>query len=153
MAIGVVFGVVASFFAWLIIQSTILSAVKKFFVRFLKPFHFRTVDIVFIAFCAGIGEELLFRASIQPLLGIWLTAFIFVLLHGYLNINNWRLSLYGVFMVLVAAGLGYLYKWVGIVAAIMAHVVIDIALLWFMAGETTTENPSSESADQEDMAG
>lgn len=31
-------------------------------------------DFVVIAVCAGVGEDVLFRATLQPLLGLWLAA-------------------------------------------------------------------------------
>ncbi|MBK7566807.1 MAG: CPBP family intramembrane metalloprotease [Bacteroidetes bacterium] len=34
--------------------------------------------MLFLSFCAGVGEELLFRGAIQPWLGIWLTALLFI---------------------------------------------------------------------------
>lgn len=129
---GLGFGVVVSFLAWGLIKSAFMKPVKEFFLQFLKPFELRVGDILFISACAGIGEELLFRATIQPVLGIWITALLFVTLHGYLSINNWPLTIYGLFMVLVAAGLGYLFREVGILAAIAGHFAIDVALLLFI---------------------
>lgn len=153
--LGTGFGLIASILAWRIIQSTILKEVRKFFVKLLKPFGFRFGDILFISFSAGIGEELLFRASIQPLLGIWFTAFLFVLLHGYLSVWNWQLSIYGAFMVIVAAGFGYLFRYTGILSAIMAHAVIDIALLWVInhqpLEQSDTEEQEEENANQEEL--
>lgn len=155
MITGIVFGLISSVFAWRIIQSAILRDVRRFFIKLMKPFHFRFWDILFISFCAGIGEELLFRATIQPLIGLWLTAIIFVMLHGYLSIRNWQLSIYGIFMVLVTAGFGYLFRYTGIYSAIMAHAVIDIALLWVITHQTTEfsepNNEENENAEQEEL--
>ena len=109
-----------------------MKQVREFFLQFLKPFQLRFSDILFISCCAGIGEELLFRASIQPFLGVWLTALVFVALHGYLSVHNWPLSIYGIYMVFVAAGLGYLFQETGILAAIFGHVAVDVALLLFI---------------------
>lgn len=136
---GLIFGGVASLFAWMLIQRSMMKPVRNFFVQFLKPFEFRLVDIVFIAACAGIGEELLFRATIQPVLGIWLTALLFVALHGYLSIHNWPLTIYGIFMVFVAAGLGYLFREAGIIAAIAGHFAIDVSLLLFIRSSPLPE--------------
>lgn len=130
--IGLAFGMVSAFLAWALIKLPVMKTVRAFFLHFLKPFHLRMSDILFISACAGIGEELLFRATLQPVLGIWLTALLFVTLHGYLSIHNWPLTIYGIFMIIVAAGLGYLYRHIGIVAAIIAHFAIDVALLLFI---------------------
>lgn len=106
-----------------------MKPVRRFFLQFLKPFELRVGDILFISACAGIGEELLFRATLQPILGIWITALLFVTLHGYLSIHNWPLTIYGMFMVIATAGLGYLFREIGILAAICGHFAIDVALL------------------------
>ena len=148
---GTVFGLVASFFAWRIIQSDILREVRNFFVKFLKPFNFRIFDIVFISLSAGIGEELLFRASVQPFLTIWPTAVLFVFLHGYLSIRNWQLSIYGVYMVFVAAGFGYLYREIGIVSAIAAHTVIDIILLLIIRSIPMPESAQNQGIEESGM--
>ena len=129
LLIGAGYGTVAALLAWKLIESKFMVSVKNFFVPFLGGLNFNTKDIVFISICAGFGEEVLFRASLQPLMGIWWAALIFVALHGYLNPNNWRLSIYGVLMVFIAAGLGYLYQQIGLVAAITAHAFVDIVLL------------------------
>ena len=52
-------------------------------------------DALFISFCAGFGEEILFRTGMQHYLGILITSIFFVAIHGYLNPFNWRYSLYG----------------------------------------------------------
>ena len=90
------------------------------------------VGIIFLSLCAGIGEELFFRAGIQPFLGVWWTAVFFVLLHGYLNPKNVRISIYGLVMVGIIAGFGYLFKYCGIFSAITAHAVFDMVLFFSM---------------------
>ena len=78
------------------------------------------------------GEEILFRAGIQDYLililpeikawfegttvdpallntwkyehaSVWITSFLFIVIHGYLSPWNWRLSIYGTFMVIASA--------------------------------------------------
>ena len=74
------------------------------------------------------GEELLFRGAIQYWLGIWLTAILFVAIHGYLNPKNWKLSIYGVFMTFAIVGIGYFFEYFGIITAMSAHFMIDVYL-------------------------
>ncbi len=126
---GIAYGILMSLIAWKVAKSNFLSQVRNHFARFIQDLGLKTYEIVFISFCAGVGEEILFRGSIQPLLGIWVTALIFVALHGYLNPFNWRLSIYGIFMFFIAAGFGYLYEYIGLVSAISAHFAIDVVLL------------------------
>ena len=81
-----------------------------------------------MSFAAGVGEEILFRGAIQPFIGVWPTAIGFVAIHGYLNPMNLKMSIYGILMVVVSAGIGYLFKYEGLYAAITAHFLIDLVL-------------------------
>jgi membrane protease YdiL (CAAX protease family) len=129
---GTLFGVISAIAALALIYRDFIAPVRNFFSALFRGLKLSWVDIVFLSFCAGIGEELLFRGAIQHYLGIWLTAVVFIILHGYLNPFNWRLSVYGLLMVIISAGFGYLYEYVGMIAAMMAHSVIDMILLFKM---------------------
>lgn len=115
-----------------IISRKFMEKIKSRYADLLGKFKLTVPEIIFISFCAGFGEEILFRGAIQPLLGIWLTAIIFVAIHGYLNPRDWRLSVYGVFMTFAIALLGYLTEIWGIYTAIAAHTAIDIVLFLFL---------------------
>jgi uncharacterized protein len=88
---------------------------------------------VWISLAAGIGEELLFRAALQPLLGIWLTSLLFLIVHT--RAYEFRLtdkvswiqaaSVFG-----MSIGLGLLYEHVGLLSAVIAHVVVDVCALY-----------------------
>lgn len=90
--------------------------------------------IFFISFCAGVGEEILFRGVIQPLAGIWITSILFVAIHGYLNPMNWRISIYGVFLTVSIALVGFLSNYLGLTSAIVSHMIIDIILFYKLKG-------------------
>lgn len=143
-AAGLAFGLTSAFLAWRVIETSILYQTRVFFSKLIKNFNLTFSEILFVSICAGIGEELLFRGAIQPVLGIWLTAIVFVAIHGYLNPFNWRLTVYGIFMTLVIAGIGYLQVHFGITAAIAAHTVIDIFLLYKLTHDSAPhEQPES----------
>ena len=127
--IGLAYGVLAALAGWQIIKTPMLNASKQFFSDLIQVLNLKICDIIFISLCAGTGEEILFRGAIQPYLGIWVTAILFVAIHGYLNPMNWKLSIYGFFMCFVIAGMGYLCAELGIVTAISAHFAIDVILL------------------------
>ena len=129
LIIGILYGGIAGILGWKIVMQPFLATTKSFFVNLIQPLHLSWWAIIYISFCAGVGEELLFRGGIQPFLGVWLTAIIFVALHGYLSPWNWRLSIYGVFMTLAIAGIGYMARYIGLVTAIAAHTMIDVYLL------------------------
>lgn len=132
---GIVYGIAASLIAILYIKMPFFKNSLKTYIRLVKRLKLTYNDIVFFSFCAAVGEEILFRAAIQPIIGIWPTAVLFVALHGYLTPYNWRLSIYGIFMVLVSAGFGYLYEYVGLFSAITAHFLIDVILFTILKRE------------------
>ncbi len=136
LSIGLIYGIACSLIALLIITRSFFKNEYLFFANLIKVADIKLYDIAFFSFCAGVGEEILFRGALQPWLGIWVTAIIFVGLHGYLNPKNWRLSIYGIFMIIVVAGFGYLYERAGLISAIAAHFIIDVILFLFLRFKT-----------------
>lgn len=130
--IGFIYGTLAAIIGWKIIDSKLMLPVKEKYGNLIGSFGLNKIEIIYISFCAGFGEEILFRGAIQPYLGVIITAIIFVAIHGYLNPMNWRVSIYGVFMTGIIIGIGYMSNYYGIVSAIVAHMAIDVVLLYFM---------------------
>lgn len=97
----------------------------------------RGLNPVWIAVAAGIGEELLFRGALQPLLGIWLTSVLFVLAHvrayQFKSINRTTAIQAGVLFV-TSLALGFIFQHVGLIAAMLTHAAIDIAGLYAVRG-------------------
>lgn len=88
---------------------------------------------VWISLAAAIGEELLFRAALQPLLGVWITSVIFLVTHTpvyqFRKLNRATLvQAAGVFGASVALGL--IYQYVGLLAALMVHAALDVVGLY-----------------------
>lgn len=125
---GFLFGAIASLFICWLLRLPILKERLQYFGGIMKMLKLNWFDIVFISLCAGIGEELFFRGLIQGWLGIWATAFIFILLHGYFSFSNLGTNIYGTVMVIICAGFGYLCTDYGLVASMIAHTVIDVAI-------------------------
>lgn len=130
IGVGIITGLVIGIMGWWIISLPFLAEEKAFYAKFVRPLNLNFPDILFISFCAGVGEELLFRGVVQAWFGIWLTSVIFVLMHGYINPFKPKLALYGVFMIISIAFLGLLTEKLGIIAAIVAHMVIDVYLFY-----------------------
>jgi hypothetical protein len=86
------------------------------------------VDKIFLSFCAGFGEEILFRVGVQHWLGIWITSILFIAIHGYLNPKKWRLSLYGILLLPFILSLGSWLSPMGIWFCIAAHFSYDLML-------------------------
>ena len=129
LLIGGIYGWVSAWLGWRLIKTKWLRPQRIFFTRLIRPLQLSSIDIVLISLCAGIGEEMLFRGALQYFFGVWPVAIIFVAIHGYLNPFSWRLSLYGLFMTVVIAGLGYMTESYGLVTAMAGHTLIDIYLL------------------------
>jgi len=142
LGLGVVFGKIAS---WVISLPALRDSSEKY-VRMISTLNLRLPAILFLSFCAGFGEEFLFRGAIQPLLGIWLTAIIFVAIHGYINPLNWRISVYGVAMTGIIACLGWMTEIWGIFSACAAHMAIDVVLFTYLAGRSRQNNFQNQHA-------
>lgn len=125
---GASVGITMGYLARYIVTRAFMNNIENKYARVVAGLQLTPFSVIFLSFCAGFGEELFFRGAIQPLAGVWITAIAFVALHGYLSPTNWRLSIYGIFMVLAIALLGYMADEMGILAAAVAHMVIDIIL-------------------------
>lgn len=132
MIVGIIVGLAAGGGAWWVVRRPFMRSIEKKYSVMIHRLRLSVPAIVFLSICAGFGEELLFRGAVQPLLGIWLTALIFVAIHGYLNPMQWKISVYGLYMTVVIAVLGYLVEWQGIWAACIAHTLIDIVLFRYL---------------------
>lgn len=127
-AFGMIFGVIYAFFALLFMGAPVFEEMPNRVENLVKSMRLTIFDALFLSICAGVGEELLFRAGIQPLLGVWTTSIFFVAIHGYLNPRNWRMSLYGLlvlpFIVLISFGYTTFGQWF----SIGAHFSYDLVL-------------------------
>lgn len=128
LLIGIISGILFGFAASFTLQWRQLQPLLKKYRPVIQRLNLNTASILFLSFCAGFGEEIFFRGCLQIYLGIWITAIIFVAIHGYLNPLNWRLSIYGSVMVLASAGFGYLTEMAGVFSAAMAHMTVDVIL-------------------------
>ncbi|MFN0274884.1 MAG: lysostaphin resistance A-like protein [Chitinophagales bacterium] len=126
---GISYGLLSSFLLVFLLRRKFLSNTKNFFSRLISKFRVNYFDVFFLSFCAGVGEEIFFRAAIQPWLGIWLTSLLFIGLHGYLNLKDKPLFIYGVVLFFVSLGFGFLMEYAGLWSAMIAHFLIDVLLL------------------------
>lgn len=129
VGIGIAGGLVIAALAHFIVSLKFMTQINNRYVDMIGSLKLSKAEMIFISICAGVGEEILFRGAIQPLLGIILTSVVFVAMHGYLSIRDWRITIYGVYMTGAIALLGFATETLGIWTAVTAHVVIDIYLL------------------------
>lgn len=114
-------------------KNKIFADVLEMFDELLDIFGLKMMDFIIVSLLAGICEEILFRATFQPMLGVWLTSFIFILLHGYFNPKNWKIFLFGVIMFAISVLIGFVYKWLGLFAAIGLHSSYDFLVLFLLS--------------------
>ena len=137
---GLEFGFAYAFIAYLFMKAPFFDALPDRVDRILTNLPLTYSDGIFLSACAGIGEELLFRAGIQPLLGPWITSVVFVALHGYLNPWNWKFSMYGLivlpFIVVISFGFVHFGLWF----SIAAHFAYDAVLFVIMIKEKKTSS-------------
>lgn len=125
---GVLFGILAGTTAWDIVNSKLINPALNKYKKLIVDLNLKLSTIIFVSMCAGVGEEIMFRGVLQPLLGIWITAILFVAIHGYLNPTDWRLSIYGIYMTLIIAVIGLFTQLFGLTSAMIAHAIIDVIL-------------------------
>ena len=92
--------------------------------------HSGDVAIVVMALASGIGEELLFRGLLTPLLGVLLSSLAFGFLHQVRGRARWAWAAWATLMALVFA---VTFRLTGSLAGpVIAHVAINIANLRYL---------------------
>jgi hypothetical protein len=91
------------------------------------------VNPIWISLAAAVGEEMLFRAALQPLLVVWLASLVFLLAHTpaykFRSLNRSMLvQAGGVFATSMVLGL--IFEYVGLLAAMLVHAALDIVGLY-----------------------
>ncbi|MCB0477569.1 MAG: CPBP family intramembrane metalloprotease [Crocinitomicaceae bacterium] len=133
---GLLFGISFAMVAERMSEIPFISKSTYDLTEFFKGLNLTFFDIFFLAFAAGFGEEILFRGAIQGQLGIWLTSVIFIAIHGYLNPRNIGMFVFGSYLVLFSAFMGYIFEQYGIWSSIMAHFCYDLILLYSLKKST-----------------
>ncbi|UWG98852.1 CPBP family intramembrane metalloprotease [Dehalobacter sp. DCM] len=111
----------------LILQTIFLRTIpwKKLFdgINQLLMERFSLLELIPIFFVGAISEEFLFRGLIQSVLGIWITALIFTLIHY----RYWRKSYILLEVFLMGLILGYVFYFSGnLWVPVMCHFSINI---------------------------
>lgn len=126
--IGIEFGLIYALLALAVSQHPYFEEMSYKQEALLKSLKLNWIDIIFISLCAGIGEELLFRAGIQYWLGPWVTSLLFVAMHGYINPTSLKKSLYGLLILPFVIILAFAYETYGLWFCIAAHFSYDLLL-------------------------
>lgn len=132
---GLQFGFVYAFIAYLFMKAPFFDQLPNRVDRIIDQLPLTYADGIFLSLCAGIGEELLFRAGVQPLFGPWITSVVFLALHGYLNPWNWKFSMYGLIVLPFIVVLSFGFIHFGLWFSIAAHFAYDAVLFVIMIKE------------------
>ncbi|MEE2857342.1 MAG: CPBP family intramembrane glutamic endopeptidase [Planctomycetota bacterium] len=135
LAIGIGIGSLAA--AISVLLGKVWSEAKELEDRLSQIFEGCTaMEVLLLALISSVAEELLFRALLQPLLGLTLTSALFGLAHWT---GDRRLSAWPLFAMLAGLALGSVANWptAGLAGAIGAH----LALNWI--GLTRLSRPAS----------
>lgn len=139
LGLGLQFGILYSFIAYLFMRAPFFDTVPTKIDKIIGEMNLKIHQGIFLSLCAGIGEELLFRAGIQHYFGWLLTSVLFVALHGYLNPFNWRFSIYGLIVLPFIFLISLAYYEFGLWFCIAAHFSYDAVLFTIMIKETKSK--------------
>lgn len=132
---GGLFGLSYGLLALAIMRFPVFKTIPTRVDRLVKEMNLNFWDSLFLSVCAGVGEELLFRAGIQVYFGPFITSIVFVAIHGYLNPFNWKTSLYGLVVLPFILIISYALPVMGLWFCIGAHFAYDFILFLIMTNE------------------
>jgi len=127
LSAGIIFGLLV---IWLTELSYFEDALSRY-RNILKDIKISRLSALFLSLCAGFGEEVFFRGAIQPLLGISVTAILFVGIHGYFSFKNWKVNIFSISLTLFICLLGWAATEFSIWHAIAGHFSYDLVLLMY----------------------
>jgi membrane protease YdiL (CAAX protease family) len=129
LLVGQVLALIAAVASWVLFRLTARSASSARTVESYARLDLGGLNPLWISIAAAIGEEMLFRAALQPLLGVWIVSLLFLLTH--VPVYQFR-KLDGATIAQAASVffgsvvLGYVFQYVGLLAAMLVHMWIDV---------------------------
>ncbi|MGB9110812.1 MAG: CPBP family intramembrane glutamic endopeptidase [Telluria sp.] len=143
LLVGQVLALIAAGVSWVLFRLTANSASSARTIASYARLDLRGLNPLWISIAAAIGEEMLFRAALQPLLGVWIVSLLFLLTH--VPVYRFR-KMDGATLAQAAsvfAGsvvLGFVFQYVGLLAAMLVHMWIDIVGLVIVRHRLQTRN-------------
>ena len=128
LLLGIEFGLIYGILVLAVAQLDFVKEMSSHQERMLRSLKLNWGDIIFMSFCAAIGEEILFRAGIQNWLGPWLTSFMFIAVHGYFNPLSLKKSILGFILFPFILIIAYGYDILGLWFCIGAHFTYDLLM-------------------------
>ena len=134
--IGIELGLLYGFFVVFVSQAPVFEKFASPQMKMLKRLNLNWMDALFISFCAGFGEEILFRVCLQTWFGPWVTTFVFIAIHGYFSIKIIQKNILGIllfpFILLISFG----YEEFGFWFSVSAHFAYDFLMFMMVVGES-----------------
>jgi len=81
--------------------------------------------IIALSIVSGISEELLFRAALQPLTGIWIAAGLFALAHAFVPLQPLVHVVFVSMLFLAGVWIGIIYEQFGLLASMTFHTIYN----------------------------
>jgi CAAX protease family protein len=113
----------------ILLKASFLARLRDFIRGILDQIQPTSFDLILVALLAGFGEELFFRATLQPMMGLWLTSLLFALAHTGIPLNRAKLA-FASFIFVMGLLLGALFEQSGLIAASVMHAVYDLIFLF-----------------------
>jgi len=130
VAVGITSGLFSGFITTiLVLKLTVFSVIHRIVKELISTFRLNIYDLFLTSVTAGVCEEILFRGVLQPMWGIYITSFIFILIHGYFSPSNWQVTLFGALMFIVSIVIGVIYEIIGLYSSIAFHFSFDLVAL------------------------
>ncbi|MDN4055112.1 CPBP family intramembrane metalloprotease [Massilia sp. YIM B02763] len=135
--VGQGLALVAAVASYLLYRLTAKSASTARTVESYSRLDLRGLNPLWISIAAAVGEEMLFRAALQPWLGVWIVSLLFLVTHipvyRFRKLDGATLSqVAGIFGCSVLLGL--VFDHVGLLAAVLVHLWIDVVGLVVVRG-------------------
>ena len=131
---GITFGLAISVpFAVIVFFVPLFSSFRRQLLDLVSRLDLEALNPLWISLSAGIGEELLFRGALQPILGIWWASFIFTLAHfrsGQFHSMNWQKLVYATSVFIAGLFLGYVFIEIGLIGAMVTHAIVNVVSLF-----------------------
>ncbi|MBI3447539.1 MAG: CPBP family intramembrane metalloprotease [Acidobacteria bacterium] len=123
----------------LLLKARVFESARRKGREVLRATKLGRVDFAIMAIGAGVGEELFFRAALQPLVGLWISSVLFTIAHYWVPLTGAARLYYATFVLAISVALGGLLLYGGLLAAIVAHATVDMIIL-FVASEKLGEH-------------
>ena len=146
IGLGIVIGTAFSTILWFIGQHySGFTDIRERLVKTLDLANFRLWHIVLLSLVAAVPEEIFFRGTVQPVLGLLLTSVIFGVLHALTPV-------YFIYAMTAGLGLGLMADWhESLWLPIAAHFAVDVVSLYIMARWAAQNQTVQTSVTMEDV--